>query len=236
MQPETQKRIAQASACVIAAALLYRYVRKRLSKFTVENAVAVRASDGDTYRVHPLHGDARAAADRLALMNDRLIALMRVLRRKYARTANGYLHRTKATLHLLSRYNPDNIAENSPLDPSGDTSYVVDKGRLMALCLRERDPALKKCLAGGCPNVDPASMAFLDLNLLTFVAIHELTHIAIDAVDHPPVFWATFAWLLNEAEAANILTNARYDLHPAVYCGLTVDYTPAYDPRVTPIN
>jgi hypothetical protein len=169
-------------------------------------------------------------------MNERLVALMRVLRSKYLRgAADNYPKRAAATRKLLARYSPDNIVENSPLDPSGDTSYVVDKGRLLALCLRERDPALKACLAEGCPDANPGQMGFLDLNLLTFVAIHELTHIAINDVDHPPAFWATFAWLLNEAQENGVLRNARFDLRPAMYCGLKVDYNPAYDPNVVPI-
>jgi hypothetical protein len=218
---------------VLALAAAYKLTRMK-SAFTVENTVAMRARDGATYRVHPAHRDPRGAADRLAMMNERLVALMRVLRQKYARDPEAcrrYPRRCAAVRNLLRRYDANKLAENSPLDPSGDTSYVINKGKLLALCLRER-PAGGGCADGSCAvDVD-----FLGLDLLTFVSIHELTHMAIDALDHPKEFWQTFAWLLKEAEAARILAPARYDLRPAMYCGLKVDYTPAYDPNITLIE
>ena len=144
---------------------------------------------------------------------------MRHLRDKYLRgplAGRAPPARAQAVRRLLARYNPDNLAENSPRDPEGDTSYTVDKGGVLALCLRER--------AG--------SDALHDLETLTFVTFHELAHIAIEEVDHPPRFWQAFKFLLAEGAEAGLLAGVDYGRRPVKYCGLAVDYNPLYDPAL----
>lgn len=211
--------------------------------YTLNDTISVQSSvDGMRYRVHADHANPAAAADVLAHTNAALTRLMRHLKKKYsaagAASASAYPARTAAVRALLKRYNPDNLAENSPLDPAGDTSYTLDKGALIALCLRERDPKLKKCLRGGCSGVDPRTMKLHDEAITTFVAIHELAHVAINDVDHPPRFWATFKFLLQEADECGVLAakDARFDLRPTMYCGLRVDYVPTQDPGVAEIH
>lgn len=233
------RRIAQGVLIALVIVVVFCAARRVLhgDKFTLEDTVGMKSRiDGMTYRVQPGHKDPQAAADRLAAMNKKLIDLMRVVKRKYGPNATdqtlriSHPERARALDNLLARFNPDTLAENSPLDPSGDTSYVLDKGALVAFCLRERDPGLKKCLKNGCPNVDPKKIGnILDLDVLTFVAIHELTHISINAQDHPVVFWEAFKWLLLEADEAKILPLLRFDLEPAMYCGMRIDYNPALD-------
>jgi hypothetical protein len=190
------------------------------------DAQPVAAFDGQRYRVHapprPGATGAGEAADTLAAINSRVIDVMRALKRRYPRrgAAPGASPRHAAVARLLARYDPGALVENSPLDASGDTSFCVDKGAVLALCLRDRDPA------GGDLH---------DLDLLTFVALHEVTHVAIDAADHPPEFWATFKWVLLEAEAAGVYTSPDLAAAPRTYCGLPVDYNPRWDPRARSI-
>ena len=199
--------------------------------------------DGMSYRVHPQHKNPEAAANRLATLNQRLISLMRHLKKKYGRNAQDlrwretYPNRARAVDMLLARYNPDNLAENSPLDPSGDSAFSLDKGALVAICLRERDPKLKSCLKHGC-DVDPLKMQLQDLDLVTFVAIHEMGHLSVKDVDHPPVFWSAFKFLLMEAAECGVLSpeHTNFARNKITYCGMLVDYNPLYDPRTQPIQ
>lgn len=194
--------------------------RARWAAFTVERAVPVRSRlDGRAYRVQPAHAGADEAADDLAAINARVVELLRALRARYAR-ADAPGARRDATARLLARYSPDALAENSPLDPSGDTSYCLDKGALVALCLRAR----------------AAGHARHDLGVLTFVALHELAHIAVREVDHPPAFWRAFRWLLEEAAAAGVYRAPDFAAAPVEYCGIRVDYNPALDPGVGPFG
>jgi hypothetical protein len=96
-------------------------------------------ADGQAYRVHVAHGDPRRAADALAEVNRRTTELLRHLRRRYVFRQGGG-EPARVTRRLLGRYNPDNWAENSPQDPRGETAYTIDKGAVLALCLRTKAP------------------------------------------------------------------------------------------------
>lgn len=244
---EWGRRLSLAVTIVLVTIAVFIIARRIIhgDKFTLGDTVAMRSSvDGMTYRVHPQHGDPLAAANRLATLNERLIALMRHLKHKYGPAAadpswrENFPNRARAVAMLLARYNPDNLAENSPLDPTGDSAYTLDKGALVAICLRERDPRLKSCLKHGCPGVDPTKMQMEDLDLTTFVAIHEMGHISINDIDHPPRFWSAFKFLLLEADEIGVLRgeDTNYEQKPLQYCGLAVSYNPLYDNRTQPIN
>jgi hypothetical protein len=190
------------------------------SQFDVGAAVPVAAPDGTAYRVQPGHASPDAAAAALAEINRRSTELLRVLRTKYVRGAPaqpGWApRRREAARRLLARYDPDSLVENSPSNPEGETSYNLDKGAEVALCLRAREP--------GAP-IHP-------LGTLTFVALHELAHSAVATFDHPPDFWEAFAFLLREAAAAGIYTAPDFASAPVRYCGISIDYNPALDPGV----
>lgn len=91
--------------------------------------------------------------------------------------------------------------------PSGKyTSYTVNKGEEIALCLRSKN-----------------SGKLHDLNLIMYVTIHELAHVACPEVDHTPLFKKIFIFLLNVAVDINIYTKDNYHKNPQEYCGLTIN-------------
>lgn len=207
---------------VLVAAFASR--RSRFTRFGARHHLS--RYDGLRYRVHPTHHNPGEAADAMATINRRTVNLLRHLRNKY-RGSRAFPERAHSVDRLLARYNPDNLTENSPRDPSGDTSYTIGKGEVLALCLRERDPALS-----GSATVHDIH----DYNTLMFVMVHELTHIAILEVDHPPRFWRAFKFMLEEAQQAGVLENVDYSRHPEEYCGMVVDYNPYFDWGLAPIK
>lgn len=215
---------------VLIILIIAQAMWQRKDRFTLDWTQEVHSGvDGLFYRVHGVHKNPDKAADTMAKLNRRAIDLMRHLRKKYLRgpAREMFPARAKATQRLLNLYNPDNLAENSPRDPEGDTSYTIDKGAILALCLREKNPAR---------NGDPAAHDIHDLDTLTFVTFHELTHIAIEDLDHPPRFWQAFKFILEEALHAGLISGVDYRLHPTVYCGMDIDYNPLYDKSLTPIT
>ena len=64
------------------------------------------------------------------------------------------------------KYNPNNFSETGK--DSKYTSYSVNKGEKIVLCLRSRD----------------GKDRLIDENTLTFVSIHELAHIMTKSVGH----------------------------------------------------
>jgi hypothetical protein len=189
------------------------------TKYT-NNTKNIYAKDGKSYKVHNFN-DANDAANALAEMNFVMVKLIAYLKYKYV--GRGYqknefvsnYDKISAVNNILNRYNPDNLVENSPNDKT-DTSYTLNKGSTIAFCLREKN----------------ANGDLHDINTLIFVAIHELVHIAIDDNDHPPIFWKTFKWLLQEAELGNIYFSQDYQKNPVKYCGMGVNYNPLYDDSV----
>lgn len=198
--------------------------------FMVGRTKPVRSRlDGRLYRVHLAHDDPEAAADHLAYLHQQTVKLMAALRRKYDLSASSDHReiaapaRQEIVRRLLDRYDRDLIAESSPNNPEGDTSFTIGKGMVLALCLREKDPARLG---------SPAVHDFHDNATTWFVTVHELAHLGVQASGHPPEFWSAFKFLLQECEAADLAPAGgwpNYNQHPVQYCGLSVDYNPIFD-------
>ena len=69
----------------------------------------------------------------------------------------------------------------------------------------------------------------IDLHTLTFVALHELTHVLTVEADHPHVFWVNFKFVLQAAKDAGVHDPINYREQPTQYCGMTVDDNPYYN-------
>lgn len=95
-----------------------------------------------------------------------------------------------------------------------DTAYTINKGDLIAICLRKS------------PNGKVH-----DINTLMFVVIHELTHVAIDVYDHPKEFWESFKILLTESVRCCIYRPVDYNEFSVKYCGdkMIIEYNPLFD-------
>jgi len=199
---------------VIGIILKKSYLVDPEVKYTLKTK-PILANDGNLYKVHNF-GDSTTAANILAKINSILIELISYLKNKYGVKINNSNNSNNlyydAIKKILMRYNPDNLIENSPND-NVDTSYTLNKGSMVAFCLREK----------GSNNY------IHDMNTLTFVAIHELAHMAIEEDGHPPKFWSMFKWLLMEAEMGNIFFSKNYSKSPIQYCGMKVNYNPRFD-------
>jgi hypothetical protein len=112
---------------------------------------------------------------------------------------------------LVTNFNPKTINETLPT--SELTAYSQNKGEKMAFCL----------------NTTKGGDTLIDINTLTFVAIHELSHIMTTSVGHKQEFWQNFKFLLENAKAANIYQPIDYKKNPKEYCGMSINDNPYYD-------
>jgi hypothetical protein len=95
------------------------------------------------------------------------------------------------------------IYENST--DSEHTSYSINKGEEIVFCLRcKKSKQLHK------------------LNILMYVAIHELAHTACPEIGHPPLFNKIFKFLLEEGIKLKIYIYENYNRSPVEYCGMTL--------------
>lgn len=125
-----------------------------------------------------------------------------------------YPDRVKAIQKLTGRYNPDNIVAVDPYNLLGLTSFVMDKGGVFGICLRRED--------GGLHQDD----------IIKFVIIHELGHLAIDSIEHTPKFWRVFKWLLNEAEMHGYIKNENVVIGTKYCNGIVITSNPFYNDMI----
>jgi hypothetical protein len=170
--------------------------------------------DNKAYKVNVNHLNSQRAADTMAQLNIKMTSFLTYLKQAVLYENNPDKAHVSIVQNIINRYNPDNLRENSPY--SSDTSYVINKGEIFAMCLRKDDK-------------DENPTKFHDLSVLMFVMMHEISHLAIQEHDHLPYFWETFKYLLIEAENANIYYSIDYSKQPINYCGLYLDYNPRYD-------
>jgi len=112
---------------------------------------------------------------------------------------------------LVDGFNPKKISETLPT--SELTAYSENKGEKIAFCL----------------NTTKDGDQLIDINTLTFVSLHELSHIMTQSIGHKQEFWANFKFLLENAKAANIYLPVDYKKKPKEYCGMKITDNPYYD-------
>jgi hypothetical protein len=112
---------------------------------------------------------------------------------------------------MVQKFNPTKISETLPT--SEYTAYSENKGEKLAFCLNKEKNGTK----------------LIDINTLTFVAIHELAHIMTISEGHKQEFWQNFKFLLEQAKAANIYDPVNYKKNPESYCGMDITDNPYYD-------
>lgn len=115
------------------------------------------------------------------------------------------------TKKLEERFNKNRIFEVNPNNSNNWTSYTIDKGRQMGLCLKNK------------------YNDYHNLNTLKFVFLHELGHVVSDTFHHDLNFWENFKFLLNIAYRNNLVDVVDYQNYNTPYCGIIIDYNPYLD-------
>jgi hypothetical protein len=83
------------------------------------------------------------------------------------------------------------------------TSYSINKGEELSFCIRSKS-------TGQLHNI----------NLLMYVAVHELAHTACPETGHTPLFNIIFKFLLERAIEIKLYYYEDYTRHPVEYCGM----------------
>lgn len=173
--------------------------------YTYQNTVYVKSSlNGKYYLVQNIN-QKEIASNILAEINNRIDKIITYFQNNINTEKSYY----KYIIRLITRVKNMIIMENSS---NIGTSYSVNKGDRMVLCIRSKKNPTK----------------FHDLNTITYVALHELSHIACPEYGHTKLFHKIFRFLLRIAIKINIYKAENYELHPVEYCGLKMNvYIPA---------
>lgn len=93
------------------------------------------------------------------------------------------------------------IYENIP--DSNLTSFTINKGEELGFCLKSK-------ITGN----------FHDINLLMYVAIHEMSHVACPEIGHNDLFKKIFMFFTTEAIKMGLYTKVDYQINNVEYCGM----------------
>ena len=88
---------------------------------------------------------------------------------------------------------------------NGYTSYSINKGEKLVFCLRSKEKE----------NIH-------DINLIMYVVLHEMSHIACPEIGHTQLFKKIFAFLTTIAIKLNIYKKIPFETESKEYCGMNI--------------
>lgn len=145
--------------------------------------------------------DKNEAANMLALIMINILKLSDTLYENvanypdYAEYINLFHKKARSIILLESTQN------------SAYTSYSVNKGEKIVFCLRTKITGNK----------------LHDLNLIMYVVLHELSHVACPVYDnHGPLFQKIFKFLCERGIELNLYKKIDFDKTPEKYCGMDI--------------
>jgi|UniRef100_A0A6C0JTR3 hypothetical protein len=141
--------------------------------------------------------DAQDAANLIAKIKDKLKSLIEHLSKQYPSD--------ERTIRIKKNYRENSLKEG--VDDPNYTSYSVNKGEQIILCLRNKDK-------------------LMDLNTMMFVVLHEIGHLASESIGHTDEFWSNFKWILEESINIGIYVRQDFDSKPVEYCGMSITSSP----------
>jgi hypothetical protein len=154
--------------------------------------------DGKHYKVRKMGSNRQNRVDSLANLNNKLNTIVTSLKGDNTHNGNPDVQR------LIGNWNKGvSIKEIGNLET--DAAYVINK-QYMSFCLKNTEG---------------------NMNLLTYVGIHELSHIMSNEIGHGQEFIKNFEFLLNYAKTLNYKGDQLYiPLNqiktPDNYCGVSL--------------
>jgi hypothetical protein len=160
--------------------------------------------DGNYYLVRDL-SDKLIAANMLAKIKQDIFNLVAYLDKNKEKFKEYDLYIDR----LKNRIKNVNISENT--GRGSDTSYSINKGDELVLCLRSK-----------------ISYQFHDLNLIVYVMLHEISHIASPKYEeeynnHGPLFKKIFNFMTTSAIDLGMYNKIDFDKQPMEYCGMHIN-------------
>lgn len=158
--------------------------------------------DGNKYCVRE-RPKLKLVANLLAKVTEKLQNIVNLAYEEYPTREN--------VIRLYKNFKPNKI--NEILPTSKYTAYSENKGEKLAFCT----------------TVTKQGDNLIDENTLTFVGIHEISHIMSKTIGHNDEFWNNFKFLLTIAVKNKLYTPINYSEKPQEYCGMTISDNPYYD-------
>jgi len=164
------------------------------------NTVYVRSTIDNEYYLVRKYPDKQLASNMLAQIKQNIYKLCNYL---YAHRESKY-KKYKSNIIALTTNIQNAVIEESN-EHSLYTSYTIDKGKNLVFCLRSK-----------------TTKQIYDLNLLMYVVLHEISHIACPDFGHSKLFIDIFAFMVKVAMDIGLYKKIDFDNQPSEYCGLVI--------------
>ena len=180
---------------LISIVILFIYIFIFLNR---HNVAYIESYKGDRYMVYKDEYQ-KEKSDMLAKILENMFILKNHL-------VNNINNLSEYSLYIKQLN--DNFNENKTIvyetDPATDlTSYSVNKGEELSFCLKSKKNG-----------------KLHTMNLLMYVAIHEISHIACPEIGHGALFKKIFKKFADEATKIGIYKYEDYSATPVEYCGM----------------
>jgi predicted metal-dependent hydrolase len=160
--------------------------------------ITVKSNVDNKEYIVQIKDDSLEAANLIAKIREKLVILMEHLEKSYGKNDN----RIK---QLKKNFRPDRLKEG--VTTPGYTSYSINKGEQIILCLRNNDK-------------------LVDINTLFFVVLHEFAHLATESIGHTEEFWDNFRWILEESINIGLYIKQDFKIKNVEYCGMSITSSP----------
>lgn len=160
--------------------------------------IKVKSNVDNKEYIVQIKDDSLEAANLIAKIREKLVILMEHLEKSYGKND------TRIKL-LKQNFRPDRLKEG--VTTPGYTSYSVNKGEQIVLCLRNNDK-------------------LIDINTLFFVVLHEFAHLATESIGHTDEFWDNFRWILEESINIGLYIKQDFNIKNVEYCGMSITSSP----------
>jgi hypothetical protein len=141
--------------------------------------------------------------DTSAKLLGKLIKRMYALKKYVVDNKSKYPDYTEYINQFDENFNPSRTKIYETSLTSDYTSYSINKGEELVFCIRSK-----------------STMKLHDINLLMYVAVHELAHTACPETGHTPLFNKIFKFLLERAIEIKLYYYEDYANNPVEYCGM----------------
>lgn len=169
-----------------------------INMYNEKDLVKITSSvDNQKYTVQ-IKEDSKEAADLIAKIKQRIITLIEHMEKTFGIS-------DERVANLKNNFRPDRLKEG--VSTPGYTSYSVNKGEQIVLCLRNKDD-------------------LVDINTMMFVVLHEMAHLASVSIGHTEEFWNNFRWILEESINIGIYVKQDFEKKSVEYCGMDITSSP----------
>lgn len=194
-------------ALVIFALIIYHNYEDRGMTYVKSDV------DGDIYMVQD-RKDKIQAANLLANVKANIYKITEYMYKKTQDPTTNNTERYKEYYPYIMQLK-DKIKDVVIRESSGNsvyTSYTVNKGEKIIFCIRSKN--ITNYLQNG-SNIH-------DLNVIMYVALHEISHVGCPEYNHTPLFKKIFRFICEEAIELGIYKKLNFASNPREYCGMLI--------------